>query len=205
MPLRDPGIPNEPPWYPKVNPFVIGVSTQQAVVSFSHPRLPQRPLHSRLTNAANGLEMDEFSDFYAGVGYAPVVDPGADAQTFRESSGSGLLVDRTVANAPTTLATTSPSANGMEKDAFESFHADVGYRPVADTGADAQTFTPASDLCQPSPLKEKTSVPAGEIAANGLPKGVYESFHAGLGYASVTDVGADAQKFAPAEVLEDHS
>ena len=100
----------------------------------------------------------------------------------------------------------SHTANGFEKIQYSNFYAGVGYTPLVDPGADAQTFRESSELCHhPSPIRETETVPRGKILANGFPGGVYESFHDGIGYVPCTDVGADAQKFTPADVLMDHS
>ena len=147
--------------------------------------------------AANGLNVDQFSDFYNDLGYIPKADVGHDGQTFVPLYASRLAEDAADPDAfvpPTEDIDARPE--DMMSGAFMGFHGNVGYTPLADVGADAQPlFAPALY----EPVASETSVRKGDIAANGLPKEAYSQFHEGIGYNPVQDVGADAQTFAPNE------
>ena len=77
------------------------------------------------------------------------MDLGHDGQTFAQADSSNYAK-----NVDSDAMVTQPGEdidarpNGMMAGVFEDFHASVGYKPVQDQGADAQTFYQASDLYQ---------------------------------------------------------
>ena len=147
--------------------------------------------------AANGLDC-QFDNFYEGVGYSPKVDPGHDAQTFASQAG-GKLAEK--AAAVDASPTEGPLIKGLAADVFDDFHSNVGYARISDPGSDAQVFASSSAaVYAPAATMAETSAPAGELAANGLPRGAYSEFHENVGYAKGVDPGADAQIFSPVYV-----